>query len=102
MAEKKMNEVMTEDEVMTKATVPYSKEWFNELVPVELFKDNDKYKDDVTVTHNGIKIKIPRGERVMIKRKYALILDNSREQDRYAANMIRNLLAESKKAEDNS
>ena len=95
MAEKKMNEVMTED------TAPYSKEWFNELVPVELFKDNDKYKDDVTVTHNGIKIKIPRGERVMIKRKYALILDNSRDQDRYAANMIRNLLAESKKAEDN-
>lgn len=95
MAEKKMNEVMTE------GTAPYSKEWFNELVPVELFKDNDKYKDDITVTHNGIKIKIPRGERVMIKRKYALILDNSREQDRYAANMIRNLLAESKKAEDN-
>ena len=95
MAEKKMNEVMTE------GAVPYSKEWFNELVPIELFKDNDKYKDDVNVTHNGIKIKIPRGERVMIKRKYALILDNSRDQDRYAANMIRNLLAESKKAEDN-
>lgn len=94
MAEKKM----TVSEETAKEIIPYSDEWYEELVPYELFKDDGKYKDDVNVTHNGIKIKIPRGEQVMIKRKYALILDQSKEQDRSTANMIRNLIASAERA----
>ena len=63
--------------------------YWDELVEVKLFKDNDKYKDDLTVTHNGVRIKIPRGETVYIKRKYALIIKDSLSQDRYAAKMIK-------------
>ena len=39
-----------------------------ELVSIRLFKDNDKYKDDVFVAVNGEAIQIKRGETVKIKR----------------------------------
>lgn len=54
---------------------------WNELVEVKLFKDNNKYKDDVYVSVNGENCVIKRGERVMIKRKFAHVLDNSDMQD---------------------
>lgn len=55
--------------------------YWNELVEVKLFKDNNKYKDDVYVSVNGENCVIKRGERVMIKRKFAHVLDNSDMQD---------------------
>lgn len=55
--------------------------YWNELVEVKLFKDNSKYKDDVYVAVNGENCVIKRGERVMIKRKFAHVLDNSDMQD---------------------
>lgn len=55
--------------------------FWNELVEVKLFKDNNKYKDDVYVAVNGENCVIKRGERVMIKRKFAHVLDNSDMQD---------------------
>lgn len=48
-----------------------------EKVPVRLFKDNGKYKDDVFVAVNGERVQIKRGETVMIKRKFAEVLENS-------------------------
>lgn len=59
-----------------------------ELVPVRLFKDNDKYKDDVFVAVNGERIQIRRGETVMIKKKFADVLQQSMDQDTATANLI--------------
>ena len=58
----------------------------NELVPFEAFKDNDKYKDDITVIVNGKPWRIKRGEEVMIPRYVYDVLKQSEKQDRAAAN----------------
>ncbi len=60
-------------------------EYYNELVPVKLFKDNDKYKDDIFVAVNGVGMIVPRGKEVLIPRKYAIALKNSEAQDSFAA-----------------
>lgn len=59
-----------------------------EYVWVKLFKDNDKYKDDVFVAVNGENCVIKRGERVQIKRKFAEVLDNSEHQDYETSKLI--------------
>ena len=56
-------------------------EYLNEYVEVKLFKDNDRYRDDVYVAVNGQNCIIKRGEWVRIKRKFALVLDASEIQD---------------------
>ena len=62
-------------------------EYWNELVEVKLFKDNNKYKDDVFVAVNGENCVIKRGERVKVKRKFANVLDLSDMQD-YETNKL--------------
>ena len=57
------------------------KEYWNESVKVKLFRDNNKYKDDVFVSVNGENCVIKRGIDVEIKRKFAAVLDNSDLQD---------------------
>ena len=64
------------------------KAYYDELVEVELFKDNDRYKDDVFVAVNGVGCIIQRGKKVMVKRKYALALGNARKQNESTANYI--------------
>lgn len=59
-----------------------------ELVSIRLFKDNDKYKDDVFVAVNGERVQIRRGETVMIKRKFADVLEQSMKQDMATAGLI--------------
>ena len=61
------------------------KDYYNELVSVKLFKDNNKYKDDVFVAVNGVGMIVPRGKEVKIPRKYAIALRNSEAQDSFAA-----------------
>ncbi|HWQ51081.1 MAG TPA: hypothetical protein VN369_04685 [Terriglobales bacterium] len=56
-----------------------------EYVTVQLFKDGGRYKDDVYVAVNGENCVIRRGLPVQIKRKFALVLDASQEQDTRAA-----------------
>lgn len=63
------------------------KAYWDELVEVKLFRDNNKYKDDVFVAVNGENCVIKRGEKVMIKRKFADVLDKSDMQD-YETNML--------------
>ena len=55
---------------------------------VKLFKDNNKYKDDVFVAVNGENCVIKRGERVKIKRKFAEVLDLSDRQDYETSKLI--------------
>ena len=63
-------------------------DYLNEYISVKLFKDNDRYKDDVYVAVNGQNCIIKRGEWVKIKRKYALVLDSSEIQDMRTAEFI--------------
>jgi hypothetical protein len=62
--------------------------WLEEKVHIRLFKDNDRYKDDVYVCVNGERLLIKRGEDVEIPRKFALVLEQSAQQDTATANLI--------------
>ncbi len=62
--------------------------YLNEYVAVKLFRDNDRYKDDVYVAINGQNCLIKRGEWVKIKRKFAMVLDQSEIQDIKTAEML--------------
>ena len=63
-------------------------DYLNEYISVKLFKDNDKYRDDVYVAVHGQNCVIKRGEWVKIKRKFALVLDASEIQDMKIAEYI--------------
>ena len=65
-----------------------------DLVGVELFYDEEKYKEPVAVIVNGVKILVPRGEPVKIKRKYAEVLEHSMEQGREAGKLQNRYAAE--------
>ena len=56
-------------------------QWLEEYVEVKLFKDGKDYRDDVFVSVGGESCLIKRGERVPIKRKFALVLEQSERQD---------------------
>ena len=86
-AKKAVNPNAQEDEEKAKAKAEDLARG-EELVEVKLFKDNDKYKDDVYVGVNGENCVIKRGERVKIKRKFAEVLDNSEHQDYETSKMI--------------
>ena len=79
--EKTPEELQAEEEAREKA-------WLEEKVPIRLFKDNDRYKDDVYVCVNGERLLIKRGENVEIPRKFALVLEQSAQQDTATANLI--------------
>lgn len=71
-----------------KEAIAKDKAYWNELVEVRLFKDNNKYKDDVFVSVNGENCVIKRGEKVMIKRKFADVLERSDLQDFETSKLI--------------
>ena len=49
-------------------------------VTVKLFKDNEKYKDDVFVSVNGRRLQVKRGVAVRIPREHAEVLANAMKQ----------------------
>lgn len=61
-----------------------AKDYYNELVTVKLFKDSNRYKDDVFVAVNGVGMIVPRGVEVRIPRKYAEALANSEQQNSFS------------------
>ena len=75
------------------------KAYWDELVEVRLFKDNNKYKDDVFVAVNGENCVIKRGEKVMIKRKFAAVLESSDMQDYETSKLIEKKSSEFAKSE---
>ena len=75
------------DERAIEAAKEYER-YLNDYISVKLFKDNDRYKDDVYVAVNGQNCIIKRGEWVKIKRKFALVLDASEIQDMKTAEFI--------------
>ena len=60
----------------------------NDLVPIRLFKDNDKYKYDVVVAVNVRSFQIKRGETVQVPAYVAEVLEQSMAQDNATANLI--------------
>lgn len=58
-----------------------AEKYLNEYVSIKLFRDNDKYRDDVYVAVNGKNCVIKRGEWVKVRRKFALVIDQSEIQD---------------------
>ena len=81
MAEKKTETLKTKSD----------KDYYNELVTIKLFKDNEKYKEDVFVAVNGVGMIVPRGKEVQIPRKYAIALENSQAQQDFAIEYMSNL-----------
>lgn len=75
------------------------KAYWNEPVEVKLFKDNNKYKDDVYVSVNDENCLIKRGEKVMVKRKFADVLDKSDMQDYETSKLIEKKSSEFTKSE---
>lgn len=67
-------------------------EYYRELVPVMLIKDNDRYKEDVTVTLNGLNYRIKRGVQVMVPRNVALILERGHKQEMDAQSFVDSLV----------
>ena len=82
-----------------KKAIEERKAYWDELVEVKLFKDNNKYKDDVYVSVNGENCVIKRGERVKVKRKFAAVLDNSDMQDYETSMLIEKKSSEFTKSE---
>ena len=87
---------LTEEE---KKAAEERKAYWEELVEVKLFKDNNKYKDDVYVSVNGENCVIKRGERVKVKRKFADVLDKSDMQDYETSLLIEKKSSEFAKSE---
>lgn len=81
---------LNEKKAKTSAAVSAEEAYLNEYVDVKLFRDADKYTDDVYVAINGQNCIIKRGEWVKIKRKFALVLDQSEIQDMRTSELIRN------------
>lgn len=79
-----MSTKTTESKTKEAVKIPDKKAFYNEKVTVKLFKDNNKYKDDVFVAVNGIGMLVPRGVEVQIPRKYAIALSNSEKQSGFA------------------
>lgn len=74
---------MAEAKKAEKATVdPEQTAW--EPVKIKLFKDNDKYKDDVFVAVNGRTFLIKRGEEVEVPRCVKEVLDYQASVDAQA------------------
>ncbi len=55
-------------------------DYYKQLVTVTLIKDNNNYKDDVTITYNGTNYQIQRGVPVQVPMYIKLILDDSYRQ----------------------
>lgn len=69
-----------------------------ELVTVKLFKDNERYKDDVFVAVNGQRFQIQRGVPVQVPKYVADVLEQSMEQDTATSQMMERESAEFQRA----
>ena len=76
------------EEAKFRAFLREQEQWLNEYVEVRLFKDNEKYRDDVYVAINGKNCVIRRGVWTRIRRKFALLLDQSEIQDLRTAELM--------------
>ena len=69
-------------------TIKKAKSWEDQTVKVRLFKDNERYKDDVTVVVNGKVWRIQRGKEVEIPMFVWKVIEKGMEQDFQTATLI--------------
>lgn len=62
--------------------------YYNEKVKIKLFKDNDRYADDVFVAVNGKTFIIKRGIEVEVPRYLAKMIADGERQDISTAELI--------------
>lgn len=86
MATKIKQEEIKQEEIKQEESVQDNTEQKNEeeRVLIHLFKDNDRYKSDVTVSVNGKLFVIQRGVDVYVPKSVKEVLDNSQKQDLFA------------------
>lgn len=60
----------------------------DDLVEIRLFKDGNRYKDDVFVCVNGHRMQIQRGKTVKIPRAFADVLMQSADMDAATADLM--------------
>ncbi len=82
---------MPEKQTKTKTKKNTTVDYYNESVPVMLVKDNGRYREDVTVTVNGVNYQIQRGVSVMVPRSVALVLERSQQQELAAQAYVESL-----------
>ena len=87
-AENAQKEDLAERSKRLQAFLQEQRDYLNEYVEVRLFKDNEKYKDDVYVAINGRNCVIRRGVWTRIRRKFAMLLDQSEIQDLRTAELM--------------
>ena len=87
-AENAQKEDQAERSKRLQAFLQEQRDYLNEYVEVRLFKDNEKYKDDVYVAINGRNCVIRRGVWTRIRRKFAMLLDQSEIQDLRTAELM--------------
>ncbi len=78
--------------------------YFKKLVTVTLLKDNNNYKDDVTITYNGTNYQIKRGIPVQVPMYIKLILEDACRQqmcaDAYSEKLKDNFAGKTEKIGD--
>lgn len=79
------------DEIGTAVTATETVNPMEELVEVKLFKDKDKYKDDLFVCVNGTRFLIQRGVTVKVPKYVKEVLDNAERQNSEADSKISDL-----------
>lgn len=79
------------------ATTKKAADRMNEKVTIKLFKDNRKYREDVSVSVNGVTYQIKRGIPVEVPRFVADVLAESEMQDTKTANMLESMSDEFEK-----
>lgn len=102
-AEKTAQVAESKEEEQKNALETISKEqkaFLEEKVPVQLMKDNNKYKHDLTVTHNGVNYQIQRGKPVMVPRFVAFILEESHRQEMVALELQEKLVKDYEKGRE--
>lgn len=67
------------------------RERMKEMVEIKLFKDNDRYQDDLFVGYNGTGYIVKRGIPVKVPRAVAQIISDSETQQDAAVSMITEL-----------
>ena len=75
------------------------KAYWDEYVEISLFKDNNKYRDDVPVGVNGDIHLVQRGKKIQMKRKHAKVLELSNIQDFETSELIEKKSSEFAKTE---
>lgn len=79
--EKITDEVIEKEKTLDEMTDEEQKAYWNEPVDIKLFKDSNRYKDDLFVSVNGRTFQIKRGVKVTVPRNVAEVIKQSEDNE---------------------